>query len=124
MDMQPQSQSQVTAEAGKQQGRHQWAFHVIGSILCIGATVAAGIAAVVVSFGTSVCNDVDTSDELRELRIGLLIIGVLLTLVPSVLTGLAAKLRFVWLPWACVAGLALLVTLFAASQAQVGTWCF
>ena len=104
-------------------GRNQGAFHVVAFFVCAGATIVAGIAAVIVSFGTSVCNEADTSDELLELRLGLAVTGLVLTAVPTVFSSFAAKRRFVWAPWAVLAGLSAIVTVYLVGTAEVSTWC-
>ena len=108
---------------GDGRGRNQWAFHVVAVVVCAAATVAAGVALFIVSFGTSVCNESDTSDELRNLRLGLTVIGLLLTMVPAAFATMAAKLHFAWAPWAVLAGIAAVVTLYAVTTAEVSTWC-
>lgn len=104
-------------------GRNQWAFHVVAFLVCAGTTVAAGVATFLVSFGTSVCNEDDTTDELLQLRLGLAVVGLVLTAVPAIFAAFAAKLRFAWAPWAALAGIAAVVTLYAVTTAEVSTWC-
>ena len=108
---------------GDGRGRNQWAFHVVAIVVCAAATLAAGVAVFLVSFGTSVCNEDDTSDELGQLRLGLAIVGLLLTAVPAGFAFFAAKLRFAWAPWAMLAGVAAVATMYAVATAEVGTWC-
>jgi hypothetical protein len=100
------------------------AFHLITAIVCAAATFAAAVGSVIVGFGTSVCNDPDTSDELLSLRLGLFVIGSLLTAFPVGAAVIGAKLRMAWQPWAAIAMAPAALTLYALAEAQVGTWCF
>lgn len=115
-------------EPPQQQPRRTWrrslAFHAAAAVTCACATFVAGVAAVIVGFGTSVCNDADTSDELASLRLGLFVIGSLLTAFPVAAAAIAAKLRLAWQPWAGIAAVPAALTLYALAEAEVGTWCF
>jgi hypothetical protein len=100
------------------------AVHLGGAVLFVAATAAAAVAGWIVSFGTSTCNQVDVSDNLRSLRLGLVVVGVLWTLVPTGWALLARRLRFTWALWAAVAAVCGLVTVVVVASAEVGTFCF
>ena len=96
---------------------------MVGALVCVAATIAAGVAAFIVSFGTSVCNESDTSQELVQLRLGYAVTGGVLTLFPTFFAVFAAKFRFVWMPWAVLAGIAALTTIVFVADAEVSAWC-
>jgi hypothetical protein len=100
------------------------AFHVGGGAVFAAATAAAAFAGFVVSFGTSTCNDPDVSDELRSLRLGLVVITVVWALIPAGWAALGRRLRYSWLPWAALSALVVAGGLVVASMAEVGTFCF
>lgn len=100
------------------------AFHLGGLALAAAATVAAGFAALIVSFGTSTCRDLDTGGERVQLQLGLLAIGAVLTLVPVAWGLLGWRIGRAWQPWAALTVVPALVTTYVVATAQVGTWCF
>jgi hypothetical protein len=100
-------------------------FHGSGVLAFALATAVALAAAFFVAFGTSTCNDDDVSDELRQLRIGLLVVGTVLALVPAGWSYLASRLRLAWWPWLALSATVLVATLgLVASTNQVSTFCF
>lgn len=100
------------------------AFHLGGVAASLAATAAAAFAAFLVSFGTSTCNDPDTGPELLQLRLGLLVVGTVLTLVPAGWSLLGARIRCRWQPWAAVALVPAALTAYGVATAEVGTFCF
>jgi len=100
-------------------------FHGAGVVTLALASAAAAVAAIVVSFGTSTCNDDDISDELGQLRLGLFVVGTVLALVPTGWSYLASRLRLAWWPWLAVGATVMLGTIaVVASMHDVGTFCF
>ena len=100
------------------------AFHLGGLLVAATAAGAAAFAAVLVSFGTSTCNDPDVSSERLQLRIGFLVIGTVLALVPLAWALLGHRIRCAWQPWAALAVVPLGLTAYAVATAEVGTFCF
>jgi uncharacterized BrkB/YihY/UPF0761 family membrane protein len=100
------------------------AFHALGVVLLGAAVVAAGIAFVLLSFGTSTCNEPDP-DALRGLRLGTFAIGMALAAVPAGWAWLARYRRQGWQPWAVTGAVIAAVGIVQASSIdELGTFCF
>jgi hypothetical protein len=109
--------------------RRWWApviFHGIGLIGTAAAGVAVGMAFTLLAFVTSSCDPGHAeAGKLIQLRLGAVVLGVVLASVPGLWVLLARGLRFAWMPWAVLAGVALGVALLlAVTTTQVGQWCF
>jgi hypothetical protein len=109
--------------------RRWWApvlFHGIGLI----GTAAVGSAVVmalgVLAFVTSSCDPSHAeAGKLIQLRLGVVVLGLVLAAVPGLWVLLAWALRFAWMPWVVLAGVALGASLLmAVTTTQVGRWCF
>jgi hypothetical protein len=99
-------------------------FHGIGVALTAVAVAAGLWAWVVATFLTSVCGDVDRSDELLTMRMALLVIGGAVGAVPLKWGLYARRKQRAWVPWAAVAGAFALSGLVAAVLLRdVARWC-
>jgi hypothetical protein len=109
--------------------RRWWApvlFHGIGLIGTVVAGVAVVMAVALLAFVTSSCDPAHAqTGQLMQLRLGVVVLGVVLAAVPALWVLLAWGLRFAWMPWAVLAGGAIGVSLLTAvTTTHVGQWCF
>jgi hypothetical protein len=99
-------------------------FHLGGAALTAGAAFIALVALVILQLGTSCDPDVDGAAQLRDYRIGTIVIGIGLAAVPGLWALIARAARFEWRPWVCVAGLVVAASmLMAANTTEVEEIC-
>jgi hypothetical protein len=101
-------------------------FHGIGVIATVAAGIAVVMALTLLAFVTSSCDpDHAEAGKLIQLRLGVVVLGLVLAAVPGLWVLLARALRFAWMPWTVLTGVALGVSLLmAVTTTQVGQWCF
>lgn len=114
----------VSSSAGQRTRTGQALFHSVGIVLTAGVVVVGFFAAVIVSFGTSTCGE-DLTVGVGSLRLGLAIIGMVITCAPLSWAVLAKVWHRAWKPWAATAAASAVATaVIVASTDTVAYWCF
>lgn len=105
--------------------RRGWsiAYQVVGVLLTLAAAVGSWVGVILVMLVTSRCHVDPPPGQLRDLRVGLAVVGVGCSAVPLLWAAFGSWRRMTWWPWLVVGAMGLAVTLQVVVQARVENIC-